>query len=215
MSQWSTYRPEDFLLFAPRTYWRLFELHNEAWWPLPLLMPPLVLLLLVLALRGRVLPVLLALALVWAFVGWAFVSGRYAAINWAAGYAVPLFALQAAGLAYAAFRAPHIAIGRMSPAHWTAGVLIIVALVVYPLLAPLQGRPWLAAEIVGLAPDPTAIASIGLLMLLRSPLAAWLRVVPSLWCMLAALTLWTMGSMQGWLPLGALAIALYAGRPTR
>ena len=33
MSEWSSYRPVDFLMFAPRTYWRLFELHNEAWWP--------------------------------------------------------------------------------------------------------------------------------------------------------------------------------------
>ena len=33
MSEWWTYRPSDFLMFAPRTYWRLFELHNEAWWP--------------------------------------------------------------------------------------------------------------------------------------------------------------------------------------
>ena len=33
MTEWWTYRPSDFLMFAPRTYWRLFELHNEAWWP--------------------------------------------------------------------------------------------------------------------------------------------------------------------------------------
>jgi len=33
MSEWWTYRPEDFLLFSPRVYWRLFELHNEALWP--------------------------------------------------------------------------------------------------------------------------------------------------------------------------------------
>ena len=35
MSEWWTYRPADFLMFAPRTYWRLFELHNAAWWPAP------------------------------------------------------------------------------------------------------------------------------------------------------------------------------------
>ena len=33
MSEWLSYRPSDFLMFAPRTYWRLFELHNGAWWP--------------------------------------------------------------------------------------------------------------------------------------------------------------------------------------
>ena len=37
MTEWESYRLSDFLLFSPRTYWRLFELHNEALWPLPLL----------------------------------------------------------------------------------------------------------------------------------------------------------------------------------
>ena len=39
MSEWWTYRLSDFLLFAPRTYWRQFELMNLQWWPLqPLLL---------------------------------------------------------------------------------------------------------------------------------------------------------------------------------
>ena len=33
MSEWWTYRPSDFLLFAPRTYYRLFELYNAEIWP--------------------------------------------------------------------------------------------------------------------------------------------------------------------------------------
>ena len=87
--------------------------------------------------------------------------------------------------------------------------LAALAILAYPLLAPLQGRPWGAAEIVGLAPDPTAIATLGLLILARGPLVGWLLVVPALWCLLAAATLGTMGAMQGWLPLVAVPIALY------
>jgi hypothetical protein len=34
MQEWWSYRPGDFLLFSPRTYWRLFQLTNEALWPL-------------------------------------------------------------------------------------------------------------------------------------------------------------------------------------
>ena len=37
MSEWWSYRAEDFLLFSPRVYWRMFELHNAAFWPLHLL----------------------------------------------------------------------------------------------------------------------------------------------------------------------------------
>ena len=34
--EWWSYASRDFLLFSPRVYWRMFELHNEALWPLPL-----------------------------------------------------------------------------------------------------------------------------------------------------------------------------------
>ena len=34
MSEWWTYRLSDFLMFAPRTYYRLFELTNAEVWPL-------------------------------------------------------------------------------------------------------------------------------------------------------------------------------------
>ena len=30
MQEWWSYRPGDFLLFSPRTYWRLFQLANES-----------------------------------------------------------------------------------------------------------------------------------------------------------------------------------------
>src|SRR5262249_57612480 len=33
MSEWWTYSLSDFLLFSPRTYYRLFELYNLAVWP--------------------------------------------------------------------------------------------------------------------------------------------------------------------------------------
>src|SRR5438477_416793 len=33
MSEWWTYSLSDFLLFSPRTYYRLFELYNAAIWP--------------------------------------------------------------------------------------------------------------------------------------------------------------------------------------
>jgi hypothetical protein len=33
MSEWWTYALSDFLLFSPRTYYRLIERHNAAVWP--------------------------------------------------------------------------------------------------------------------------------------------------------------------------------------
>ena len=33
MPEWWTYSLADFLLFSPRTYYRLIERHNDAVWP--------------------------------------------------------------------------------------------------------------------------------------------------------------------------------------
>ncbi len=86
MSEWWTYRPEDFLLFSPRVYWRMFELHNAAFWPLHFATLAAGLAIILLVLRrpsSRGLWVALILAALWAFVGLTFLWGRYAAINWA------------------------------------------------------------------------------------------------------------------------------------
>ena len=94
MSEWWTYRPEDFLLFSPRVYWRMFELHNAALWPLQVLALAaglLIILLLAWRPRGYARWLALLLAILWIFVGWTFLWNRYADINWAAAYVAPAF----------------------------------------------------------------------------------------------------------------------------
>ena len=69
--------------------------------------------------------------------------------------------------------------------------MIVYALAIHPLIAPLSGRPWTQAEIFGLAPDPTVIATLGVLVAAARP--NWhLLVLPLLWCAISGLTLWTM-----------------------
>ena len=69
--------------------------------------------------------------------------------------------------------------------------LIVYALAVHPLIALFTGRPWTQAEIFGLAPDPTAIATLGVLLAADRP--RWhLLMLPLLWCAISGLTLWTM-----------------------
>ncbi|RUV57393.1 hypothetical protein EOA88_34825, partial [Mesorhizobium sp. M5C.F.Ca.IN.020.14.1.1] len=81
MSEWWTYRLEDFLLFSPRVYWRMFELANAAFWPLHLLTLGAGLAIVLLVLRRpprHGLWIALVLAALFAFVGWSFLSSRYA-----------------------------------------------------------------------------------------------------------------------------------------
>ncbi|MGQ9369209.1 DUF6064 family protein [Azospirillum sp. ST 5-10] len=207
MAAWWTYRPEDFLLFSERVYWRLFELHNAAVWPLPLLTLALGL---AMALRpGRW--AALALAALWAFVGWSFFWERYATVNWAASYVAPAFALEALLLAFV--RPDPDRVGRLR--RGVGNGLIALAVLGYPLLAPLLGRPWSGAELFGIAPDPTAVATLGLLLLTPGRVAATACAVPVLWCLASGATLSTMGAPLPWtaaVVAAALAVAATASR---
>lgn len=215
MSEWWTYRPEDFLLFSPRVYWRMFELHNEAVWPLQIVAVLLGAAILVWTVRPRpwsARVVWVAMAAAWIFVGWSFLWARYATINWAAAYAVPVFAAEGLLLAWTgAWR------GRLNVASWRAlpsiaGLAIyLYALVVHPFLAILAGRPVEAAEIVGIAPDPTAMATLGLLLLTPGGAVTWaLMAVPLAWCIVSWLTLRTMGAPEAWVLLAAAGFAVGA-----
>ena len=67
MTEWWTYRLSDFALFSPRVYYRLFELHNQALWPLQIVTLALGLLVLVLlagrpSVTRRIVPAVLAAA---------------------------------------------------------------------------------------------------------------------------------------------------------
>ena len=97
MDEWWTYTLSDFLLFSPRTYYRLLERHNQSVWPAHLLTVGLGLVILLLVSRttggpGRVISA--AVAALWAWVAWSFLWQRYATITWAATYFAWLFAVQ-------------------------------------------------------------------------------------------------------------------------
>lgn len=214
MADWSSYRLEDFLLFAPRAYWRLFELYNAALWPVQ----PLILLLglgvAALVLRrspraGRVGFALLAVG--WVAVALLFFWQRYASINWAAPYVMPVFLAEAVLLLLAARGMAFPALVHWRFREWTGAGLFFHALALHPLLPLVFGRPLAQAEIVGLTPDPTAIATLGLLCLLpRGALAALSMVIPVAWCLVSAATLEAMGESQYLVPLAAAGLACIA-----
>jgi hypothetical protein len=215
MSEWWTYTLQDLLLFSPRVYWRMFELHNRAIWPLQI--PALLLgtATLVWVLRPRSWSdraISVALALLWIWVGWAFLWSRYSTINWAVAYVTPTFALQALLLAwFGGFQGRvRFAVTRSVPGA-AAVMLVLYALVVHPFVATMAGRPFEAAEVFGIAPDPTVIATLGLVTMASSPSWAWLLlIVPLAWCMLSWATLHAMGAPEAWIPLISAGLAAAA-----
>ncbi|WP_087004878.1 DUF6064 family protein [Rhizobium sullae] len=213
MPEWWTYSLEDFLLFSPRVYWRMFELQNAALWPLQALTVGLGFAAIALAVRqpyasGRF--VALVLAILWAFVGWSFLWNRYTTINWAAAYVAPVFAVEAVLLLAVGTLLNGLVFDRRGPAGWMGYVLLAFALAGQPLLAPLQGRVWASSEFFGIAPDPTAIGTLGFLLLARGKTLSLLLPIPLLWCFLSGITLWSMGAPEAWAAFAAVMLALAA-----
>jgi hypothetical protein len=208
MSEWWSYSPSDFLLFSARTYYRLFEIHNAALWPAPLLTLLLGVGILVLMRgearwRGRAISA--TLAVLWGFVGWAFLWDRYASINWAARYAALVFGLEALMLVAIGVGRGGLSFRPRRGAKGAAGmVLFVVAVALYPILLRLLGRDWRQTETFGITPDPTAIATLGLLLLASGSGRRALMVIPMLWCVMSGATLWLLGSPEAWVPIMAL-----------
>ncbi len=213
MSEWWTYRPSDFLMFSPRTYYRMFELYNRALWPAQLLaLGAGIVLILCLARRperrGRVAAAILGGA--WLWVGVAFHLACYAAIHTGAKYFAAAAIVESGLLCWWGLRGSAAGGRRRGLGRQVGLALIAAAVALLPLAGALLGRDWRAMEIFGLAPDPTALATLGAL-LLRPVHRGWLCwVVPVLWCAWSGTTLWTLGAGDAWiLPLGA-AVALAA-----
>jgi hypothetical protein len=213
MSKWWTYELSDFLLFSPRTYYRLFELYNTAIWPAQwaaavLGAAVLVLLLWAAPWRGRAIAAILAAG--WLWVTWFYLLQHYDTINWAAGYLAYGFAVEMVLLLWTGAIRDRLGLEPPSALAGTVGCgLVAYAVAIHPLVGPvLLARPWAQAEMFGVTPDPTVIATLGVLV--AGTGAHWLLLaIPLLWCAIDGATLWTMGSPD-WtvLPVvGAIAVA--------
>jgi hypothetical protein len=223
MPEWWTYSLTDFLLFSPRTYHRLIERHNLALWPAQLLALALGAMIAGLLRRptpGRGRAIAAILVALWAWVGWTFVTTRYATINWAASYFAWLFAAEVLLFGWLGVARADLRFGwRRDPAGLVGGALFVGSVALYPLLAPFLGRGWTQSELFGMLPDPTVLGTLGLLLMSEGsprPRQA-LLAAPLVWCLLAGATLWAMGSPEGWIVLPAAVlvpvISSARGRP--
>lgn len=228
MSEWWTYRLSDFLMFSPRTYRRLFELVHADVWPAQWLALAAGMAMTAALWRRHRHAATLAygvLALAWALVGWAFHWRRFEPINWAAaGFAIA-FGAQALVFAAASLRAwrapqsaPHDRAVRL------AGLGLLLGALLWPLAMVVFGRPWLQAPVFGVAPDPTVLATLGVLLLSApheaSRRAGVLRAgalwtVPLLWCAVGGALSWTLDEASAALLPAAALVALWLRRRKR
>lgn len=187
MSEWWTYGLSDFLMFSPRTWWRLVAQYHAAWWPVQWVGLAVSALAVTLAWRAAQRPrarqlLALLLALAWAWVAWAFHWQRHATINLAAPWLAALFALQSLlYLVAAALPLRDAPVPPVRPGLRALGWLMAALGLAGPaLLGWVAGRPWAQAEFFGVMPDPTALGSLGLWLAAAGARPLWLLPGPLL-----------------------------------
>jgi multidrug transporter EmrE-like cation transporter len=215
MSEWSTYTFRDLLLFSARTYYRLFEIYNDAIRPAQDLAVALGILTLVALWRrsgASSRGIASVLANGWLWTGVAFLAKRYATINWSAAYFAWAFGVEAALLVVLAVVRTDLVFERPSDLRGRVGiVLFLFAVVGAPLIDPLLGRGWKGCQFFLVCPDPTAIGTLGLLLCARG--RRWpLMIVPVLWCLYTAIFLLAMKSPEWFVAPLAAGLAVIATR---
>ncbi len=145
-------------------------------------------------------------------MAWTFLWQRYAPLQAGIAPIAALFGLQALLLAGLAL----LRTGLHLPRGWSLrrglGIaLFAYALALHPLFLLATGRGLAGVELLGLTPDPLAIATLGVMAMAEPARRAWaLLVLPALWCLLSGLTLYLLGAPGAWLPPLAVATALAA-----
>jgi len=218
MGEWWSYRLEDLTLFSPRAYYRLIESYNRSIWPAQLIAICVAAALFILVVgrsareRGRLVALILSAA--WLWVAWGFLLERYAAIHWAAKWFALGFAIEGAALLAVGVVAGGLRFDGGYGTSFTAGLVVaLFALVVLPLIGPVLGRSIDSVELFGLMPDPTAIATLGVLLLASSRVRWPLLVIPVAWSLVSGATLLSIDAADAMTaPIAGAAALLFAIR---
>jgi len=208
------------LPYSLEVLFALLAQYNRTFWPALPLAVLLALSVLALALRparGGDRAVGGVLALFWIWVGAAYQLGTMTAVDFAAPLYGALWIAQGLLLTWTGVLRGRLAFRFAGGgAAWAGLGLALFALAGYPLIVVLMGYGWQAMPLVGLAPDPTAIFTMGLLLLTAGRVPPVLIVLPLLWAGVAAMTGWLLGF---WLlfavplaVLGAIALLIHKNR---
>ncbi|MBW7472697.1 DUF6064 family protein [Marinobacter sp. F4218] len=209
---WLSYSLQDFLMFGPEVFLRLFARINQDLWPWQLLVVPLSLIVPWMAGRPEIVWRRLALVIVaaaWILSGGGFLVNYFGEINWPAVWIGWAFTVQGGLLAALAVTrgCPRLSIGRTGwfAAFWLAAVVLL------PWLTVVQSGEPTTLALFGLSPGVTVAASV-LLVGGFGRATFWLLLpVPITWVLFSTATYWALQTQ--WLlllPLATLA-SLVAG----
>lgn len=186
------------LPFTVEEFFGVFSTYNEAVWPAQLALLVLALAALVLAFRktrvaGRV--VVVILAILWAWVGVAYHMAHFTAINPPAWLFGGVFVVQAVLFGGAAIRDQLTFDPPVNAFGAVGSLLLLYALVMYPLIGLAQGHAFMASPTFG-APCPTTIFTFGILLWTRGRVPGYLLAIPLLWSLVGVSAALSLGVMQ-------------------
>lgn len=184
------------LPFTNEQFLEVFGSYNTAIWPAQVIAYALGIGATALAFRRRAYTdplIAAALSAFWIWMGIAYHLTFFARINPAAYAFAVLFVLQGILLAYAGLLRKRLVFTfRRDPYGVSGALLILYALLIYPLLGSILGHTYPEAPVFGVAPCPAAIFTFGMLLWTKERVPPWLLVIPVLWSLIgfsAALTL--------------------------
>lgn len=171
--------------FDRADFFAVFVQYNTALWPTQVFAYAAVFLCLFLLLRRSRMSdpgILVVLAAMWAVNGIGYHGLFFSAINPAAFLFAVFFVAEAVLFAVFAGRGTEIDFARRRDGRTIAGLLLIIfAVLVYPLWGMAAGHRCPAMPMIGIAPCPTTIFTIGILLTGRWAVVRWLLVIPLAW----------------------------------
>ena len=206
------------LPFTIDQFFGVFEQYNQAIWPIHIVAYMLGIAAIILTVkktRYSDQAISVILACFWAWMGIVYHLMYFSAINGAAlGFGV-LFIIQAiVWLVFGVIR-PKLSFQLdTNPYALTGIVLIVYAMLVYPILGTLLGHGYPRSPSFGVAPCPTTIFSFGLLLLTSAKVPKSVLVIPFLWSLLGFTASFLLGVREdiGLVVAGVLSVGLLLWR---
>lgn len=155
---------------------------------------------------------ILAVMWLWNAIGYHYMF--FSTINPAAPLFAGFFALEAVVFAACAVTTNVVSFRIGRDVRTTVGLSFIAyAMIIYPALRLWAGHGFMAGPMFGVAPCPTTIFTIGILLLARGPWVVWLSVVPIMWSVVGLAAVLQLGMVEDFaLPIAGLVLLLVLTR---
>lgn len=186
------------LPFSKEQFFEVFAAYNTSVWPAQYVLTTLAVALIVLALRfpdRAARPVSFGLALMWAWLAFAYHLAFFRAVNPAAPVFAAISFAAATAFVWIGIRGQLSFEPQRSLRVVPGLVFVVFALAVYPAIGRAIGHHYPAAPTFGL-PCPTTIFTFGILLMASRNLPKVLVVAPLIWAVIGSSAAFALGVMQ-------------------